>query len=71
MADRPTRREAEFPKTEMEITPEMIEAGVGILVEMYDALGSNLDRITAARIFEAMAAKKVVGPSELSSTEVL
>lgn len=36
------------------ITPEMIDAGVYILEEMYDAFGTALDRMAAARIYEAM-----------------
>jgi hypothetical protein len=32
MADRPTRQGAKPPKAELEITPEMIEAGLGPLL---------------------------------------
>lgn len=44
----------------VEITPEMIEAGVGVLVQRYDAIGDGIDRGAAIEIFEAMAAKKAV-----------
>jgi len=54
------------PEHDIEITPEMIEAGVEILVEMYDALGSGLDRTTTARIFKAMLAKRAARPSDQS-----
>jgi tRNA1(Val) A37 N6-methylase TrmN6 len=50
---------------EIEITPEMMEAGVAILVGRYDALGDLFDQISAAEIFKAMIC--FVRPSVLAA----
>lgn len=55
MADRPVRPEAGPSGTEIEVTPEMIEAG---LKELSGSLGSEVGRVEAEElvcsIFESM-----------------
>jgi hypothetical protein len=45
---------------QIEITLEMINAAVGVLMDMYDAVGGPVDEAIAVRIFKAMVAKRAV-----------
>lgn len=56
--------EKDDTETEIEITPEMIEAGADIIWRAFgDVLpyGSELGRVTAAEVFEAMRAASLSG----------
>ena len=55
MADRPAHREA--PETEIEITPEMIEAGAEVIFRSFDGVipyGSSYGERVAVSVFLAM-----------------
>jgi hypothetical protein len=55
MCDHSTVAESvEAGAPEIEITPAMIEAGLQILMDVYDAVGGPVDRLMAAKIFNAM-----------------
>jgi hypothetical protein len=58
VADRPARREA--PDPELEVTPEMIEAGVRAFFE-FDSRFEG-EREAVIRIFQAMRAAQVARP---------
>lgn len=48
------RAEESAGAPETEITPAMIDAGVEILIDIYDAIGGEVDRAMAAKIFTKM-----------------
>jgi len=57
MADRPAHREA--PETEIEVTPEMIEAGAEVIYRCFDGAipyGSSFGERVAALVYQAMRA---------------
>lgn len=50
-----------------EVTTAMVEAGVRILMDSYDAVGGPVDRLNAEEIFRAMLAKRVAPAGRRSS----
>jgi len=60
MSEIDTRTKSATP--EIEITPEMVEAGAEVVWEAFDdvlAFGSETGRLVARRVFSAMESKKL------------
>jgi hypothetical protein len=58
---------AEAGAPEIEVTPAMIDAGLQILMDVYDAVGGTVDRLMVARIFSEMTERAAPADHRFSS----